>query len=95
MIKAILFDLYNTLAYINLSDYQNSKKRMAKIANASESTFFELWRQYSRSSNRGDILTVEERVALVLRDLGIIPTRKIVNQIATIEYDLQENRIHL
>lgn len=95
MIKAVLFDLYNTLAYIPQADYQNAKKRMAKVAGVPERIFIELWRQYSRLSNRGDILTIEERAALVLRDLEIVPTRTIVSHIAAVEYDLQENKLRL
>jgi putative hydrolase of the HAD superfamily len=95
MIKAVLFDLYNTLAYIPHKDYKSAKKRMSEIAGVPERIFVELWRQYSRLSNRGDIITIEERVALVLRDLGVTPTRKLVGQIAKVEYELQENKINL
>jgi HAD superfamily hydrolase (TIGR01509 family) len=95
MFKAVLFDLYNTLAYIPQSEYQSAKRRMAKLAGVPEKMFIELWRQYSRLSNRGDILTIEERVALVLRDLEIIPTRTSINAIAAVEHDLQENKLRL
>jgi putative hydrolase of the HAD superfamily len=95
MIKAVLFDLYNTLAYISHADYQDAKKRMAMVASVPETIFIDLWRQYSRLSNRGDILTVEERVALVLRDLGVVPTRSVVGQIAAVEYDLQEHKLNV
>jgi putative hydrolase of the HAD superfamily len=91
MVKAVLFDLYNTLLYIDPNVYREAKRQMAEKVHVPKDLFLELWRQYSRSNNRGDILTVEERVALVLRDLGLTPGRNLINEIAAIEYDLQEN----
>jgi putative hydrolase of the HAD superfamily len=93
MIKAVIFDLYNTLAYISPDMYREAKSEMAKLAGVSETIFFEVWRQYSRSINRGDILTVEERVAQVLRDLDTLPNRNIIRRIADIEYSLQEDAV--
>jgi putative hydrolase of the HAD superfamily len=93
MTKAILFDLYNTLAYIAPEDYRAAKKQMATIANVPEDLFMELWRQYSRSYNRGDILTTEERVAYVLRDSNKSLDLETIRKIADIEYKLQESSV--
>jgi putative hydrolase of the HAD superfamily len=95
MIKAVIFDLYNTLAYINPSKYHETKQKMARDAGASSDLLFEIWRQYSRDNNRGDILTVEERVARVLRELNISANRALIRQLADYEYELQEKGVEL
>ena len=92
---AVLFDLYNTLAYVSATDYFDAKERMADKAGVPAALFHNLWRQYSPRNNRGDIVTVEERVALVLRDLDLVPTKDLVSEIAAIEWELQEGKVVL
>jgi putative hydrolase of the HAD superfamily len=95
MIKLVLFDLYNTLAYINPEEYKKAKTQMANLAGTSPELFFELWRQYSRDYNRGDILTAEERVSHVLRELRVNFDVKTIREIADIEYKLQSSAAYL
>jgi FMN phosphatase YigB (HAD superfamily) len=95
MIKVVLFDLYNTLAYINPEEYKKAKTQMANLAGTSPELFFELWRQYSRDYNRGDILMAEERIAHVLRELRVNFDVKIIREIADIEYGLQSSAVYL
>jgi putative hydrolase of the HAD superfamily len=94
-LKAVLFDLYDTLAYIAIDEYRETKDEMAKRAGLPGDTFLETWKQYTRPSARGEVLTVEERVARVLRDLHIEPDIALVQEIAKLEYRLQWEHVKL
>jgi len=95
MFQAVIFDLYNTIAYIQPIRYMETKQKMAAAVNVSMDLFFEIWRQYSRDNNRGDLLTVEERVARVLRELGVPANRELIRTLADYEYELQESGLQL
>lgn len=95
MIKALLFDLYDTLATIDIDVYRATKAEMAKRAGFPADVFLKSWKNYTRPSAQGEVLTVEERVARVMRDLGTFPEIEIVREIATLEYKLQLEDVHL
>lgn len=93
--QAVLFDVYNTLLYIDPADYRHAKKRMAEMAGLPPDLFRHLWRGYTLLSNRGDLLTIEERVAVVLRDLERAPEPALVARMAAVERELQEELVRL
>jgi putative hydrolase of the HAD superfamily len=95
MIEAVLFDLYDTLAYIDIRDYLQTKTQMAAEAGVSANALIAQWKQYTHPANRGEVLTVEERVARVLRDLSVEPTKLLIRQLSELEIELQEQRIRL
>jgi putative hydrolase of the HAD superfamily len=95
MLKAVLFDLYDTLAYINIKDYLQAKTDMAAEAGVSSEAFVAQWKQYTDPASRGHILTTEERVARVLRDLGVDLTQPLIRRLSQLEANLQEQRVHL
>lgn len=95
MHSAVVFDLYNTLACIAKADYLAAKRRMAALVGVGEPVFLELWRQHSRDSNRGDLLTAEERTARVLIDAGVRLDRDAIRRAADVEYSLQEQSVAL
>lgn len=95
MLAAILFDLYDTLAYIEVEDYLQTKAQMADEAGVPADAFVAQWKQYTRPAARGEILTTEERVAHVLRDLGMDLERSLICRLAQLEVELQEQCVHL
>ncbi|MFQ6100140.1 MAG: HAD family hydrolase [Anaerolineae bacterium] len=95
MFEAVLFDLYDTLAYIEIEDYLRTKAQMAAEAGVPADAFVAQWKQYTRPAARGEVLTTEERAARVLRDLGVDPTRQLIHRLSQLELDLQEQQVHL
>lgn len=93
IIQAVLFDLYNTLVYMRKEDYISAKAQMAESIGASTEVFLALWRQLSLPNSRGDILTVEERVARVMVELEIYPEPNLVRHLAGIELSLQRTGV--
>jgi len=95
MLQAVLFDLYDTLAYIDIKDYQHFKAQMATEAGLPAEQFVSRWKHYTKPAARGEVLTTEERVARVLRDLQIEPSRHIIHKLSELEIKLQERHVHL
>lgn len=95
MLAAILFDLYDTLAHIDIEDYQGVKTQMATEVGVPVDVFIACWREYSCLAARGEILTTEERVARVMRDLGVHPTPQLVDRLSQLESDLQIRGVQL
>jgi putative hydrolase of the HAD superfamily len=95
MIKALLFDLYDTLATIDAGLYLNVKEEMAAKAAIPADQFLKVWKSYTKPSALGELLTLEERVARVMRDLNVRPEPQVVRDIALLEYKLQTEEVHL
>ena len=95
MLLAVLFDLYDTLAFIDIEDYKHFKAQMAAEAGLATEQFISRWKHYTQPAARGEVLTTEERVARVLRDLGVEPTKHLVRKLSELETQLQEQHVHL
>lgn len=95
MLVAVLFDLYDTLAYIDIRDYNHFKAEMAAEAGLFPDQFISQWKRYTRPAARGELLTTEERVARVLRDLHVEPTKSLIRKLSELEVELQEQHVHL
>jgi len=95
MIKALLFDLYDTLATIDAGLYLSVKEEMAAKAAIPADRFLKVWKSYTKPSALGELLTLEERVARVMRDLNIRPEPQVVRDVALLEYRLQTEEVHL
>ncbi|MBA2394638.1 MAG: HAD family hydrolase [Ktedonobacteraceae bacterium] len=91
--EAVLFDLYDTLATINIEDYRLAKQRMAQLAGLNPVQFTEVWKRYTKPAARGDVSTIEERINRVVTDMGASLPIGTIEQMAHIEQDLQENKI--
>ncbi|MDI6736441.1 MAG: HAD family hydrolase [bacterium] len=93
--QAVIFDLYNTLAYICKEDYQKTKQKMAKLAGAPEQEFLRMWRSITTDSTRGQVLTTQERAEWVLNQLEIDYDNKVIEAMCVLEEDLQLNQVYL
>jgi HAD superfamily hydrolase (TIGR01509 family) len=94
-IKAVIFDLYDTLVYFKEEDYINTKREMAKRAGADEDAFLTAWRHYRRRSAIGAVATVRDRVILSLKRLGIEAEKSVIDNMCELEQQLQEEKCKL
>jgi len=95
MIRAVLFDLYDTLVYVDREAYVSKIATCAKLVGASEEAFDRAWFGTSPESNLGRYLTIEERVNAVVRSLGCDRSEDIVSTVADIERRFLSRDIHV
>jgi putative hydrolase of the HAD superfamily len=95
MINALLFDLYDTLAMIDAQAHFAVKAEMSSRVGAPPDKFLEVWKRYTPICALGDVLTLEERVARVMRDLKLSPKPELVREVASLEYKLQTKDVRL
>lgn len=95
MIKAFLFDLYDTLAHIDTDSYLAVKAEMSAKLGVPADQFLQVWKSYTPRSSKGDVLTVEERVAQVMRDLDARTETSVIRDVALLEYQLQTEHAYL
>src|SRR4051812_19544930 len=69
MIRGVLFDLYDTLVYIDREAYASKMATCAKLAGTSAEEFDRAWFGMSPDSIGGRFASIEERVLAVLREL--------------------------
>jgi putative hydrolase of the HAD superfamily len=95
MIKAIIFDLFNTLAYIDTKDYEDTKYRMASQIGVDPNKFIKVWKKLAPLSNKGVLITVEDRVLKTLEKMNVRPNYNVVKSISEMEEELQKKYIKL
>jgi HAD superfamily hydrolase (TIGR01509 family) len=94
-LKAVIFDLYDTLVYFDEADYINTKSEMARRVGADEDAFLTAWRHYRRASAIGDIATMKDRVVHSLKKLGIKADEPAIDELCELERQLQEEKCRL
>ena len=93
-IRAVLFDLYDTLVAVSIKDYLKAKAAMARRAGINREDFISSWKKFTKPSALGNILTVEERIGLIGADLGKKISPELAQELSQIEISLQEHRVH-
>lgn len=91
--RAVIFDLYDTLVTIDPQEYLDVKKRMAAALGVNSDVFIKAWKSYTKPAARGEVRTVEDRVARVATDLGVQIDETAIAELATWERFLQEQRV--
>lgn len=88
MLKAVLFDLYDTLIYIERDAYLKGRERLAAVLGISTESLFALWRKHIHERFTGKILTLEDMIRVAAGELGIALVPETVKELAQ---DEQEN----
>jgi putative hydrolase of the HAD superfamily len=95
MIKAMLFDLYDTLAIIDAESHLAVKSKMSERIGVPADRFIEVWKTYTPLCALGEFLTIEERITRVMRDLNVPPALEVVRELTLLEYNLQTEAARL
>lgn len=85
MLRAVLFDLYDTLVRVDDAGLTAKVATCAELATVDADVFRRGWFAVSMESNLGKYETIEARVGAVLRGVGRTPTADVVAAIAGIE----------
>ena len=85
MLKAVLFDLYDTLAYITPTVIQEGRREMARLAGVDPDAWGKVWRANAMERMLGRLGGMEDQVGLMLRGLGADPPGELVAELAARE----------
>lgn len=85
MLKAVLFDLYDTLAYITPAVIQEGRRELARLAGVDPDAWLPVWRANAMARMLGTLGGMEEQLGAMLRDLGADPSAGLVAELAAHE----------
>jgi putative hydrolase of the HAD superfamily len=94
MIHAVLFDLYDTLLYVDNEAFDRKIATCAKAVGVSPDQFRQAWFSVSLESNLGRFGSIIERVEAVLRELRCKRGNGIASSIAESERSFLRVHIH-
>jgi len=86
-IKAALFDLYDTLTYVDRLRYEEKIAKCAAICSIAPDKFLKAWRSLYIQSTLGIYPTTEERVEAVLDILKIPRLQEIIRDVTAYEHE--------
>jgi putative hydrolase of the HAD superfamily len=85
MIRAVLFDLYDTLLYLNSSVVQETRRQLAVRAGVDPDAWAALWRANVLDRMLGRLGSLEDEIRTMLGQLGANPSPELVAELAETE----------
>jgi putative hydrolase of the HAD superfamily len=85
MIRAVLFDLYDTLLYLDAPAVAETKRLLAVRAGVDPDAWAALWRANVVDRMLGKLGSLEDEIRLMLRGLGTDPSPDLVAELAETE----------
>src|SRR5688572_6819274 len=85
MIRAVLFDLYDTLLYLNSSLVTETRRQLAVRAGVDPDAWGVLWRDNVLDRMLGKLGGLEDEIRTMLRQLGADPSAALVKELAEAE----------
>jgi putative hydrolase of the HAD superfamily len=93
--KAVLFDLYDTLAYVDRTSYEEKLNACAEICNVTPEAFSKVWKSLIVDSNLGRFPSTEDRVREAIRMLGLAEDQAVIRAVAKYEHAFLRNGTRL
>lgn len=94
MIRAIIFDFYDTLVYRDFASTERTRTAIAALFGVSVHTLNALWRRDRDARMLGQIATLDDHLRLMLGELGVAPTPALLHEAAMLELDGQRAAVH-
>lgn len=94
-LKAVLFDLYDTLTYADRRRYEEKMNTCAKICNVRPEEFAATWKSLVVVSNLGKLPKTEDRVRAVLRILCVLEDQEVIDAVTITEHEFLKSGILL
>jgi putative hydrolase of the HAD superfamily len=92
-IRALCFDLFDTLIGIDETKYSKSRDRIANILGVTAHDFNAAWASTRKLAIKGEYLSLQERCAAVAKSLNLSP--ELADKLASLETDALSQGIHL
>jgi putative hydrolase of the HAD superfamily len=87
MIRAVIFDLYDTLIYLTNTIVQQTRHDLAVRAGVDPDAWAPLWRANVVDRMLGRLGSLEDEIRTMLRQLGANPSPALVAELAELEID--------
>ena len=87
MIRAVIFDLYDTLIYLTNTVVQQTRHELAMRAGVDPDAWAPLWRANVVDRMLGRLGSLEDEIRTMLRQLGTDPSPELVAELAELEID--------
>lgn len=84
-IKGIIFDLFDTLIYLDLPIYDKNREEMANILGVSKRRFEEVWRKYLNDRCSGAIPNVRKMMEILVAELGVEHSDSLLDRLEFLE----------
>lgn len=94
-ISAVLFDLYDTLAYLDGQIIRDARRDMAALASVDNEQFMEQWRETAWERMLGSLGDLGQQISLMLLRLGKEARPDLVAQLMEIENEAWSKAVHL
>jgi putative hydrolase of the HAD superfamily len=95
VIEAVLFDLYDTLGYLNSSIILEGRRELARLAGVDPDAWAAEWRTTAMERMLGTLGDMEAQIELMLRRLGADPPPELVADLAARENRAWEGAVTL
>lgn len=85
MIRAVLFDLYDTLLYLNAPAVAETRRQLAARAGVDQDAWATLWRENVLDRMLGKLGGLEDELRTMLQQLGAAPSPELIRELAETE----------
>ena len=85
MIRAVLFDFYDTLGTLQAEPILATRRELARRGGADQERFFDVWRQTLQARSLGHLGPLEQELAAVFAELGLSPAPALLAELADLE----------
>ena len=87
MIRAVLFDFYDTLAHVDGAAILAGRREIARRAGVDEAAMAALWRDSAQERMLGTLGGLEEQIGAMLRQLGRPAAPPLLRELAAVDRD--------
>jgi putative hydrolase of the HAD superfamily len=94
-VSAVLFDLYDTLAYLDGQVIRDARRNLALLAGVDHEGFMEQWRETAWERMLGALGDLGEQITLMLSRLGAAVTPELVTRLVEVENSAWSEAVHL
>ena len=94
-VSAVLFDLYDTLAYLDGQLIRDARRQLAELAGVDHDGFMDQWRETAWDRMLGTLGDLGEQITLMLSRLGADATPELVAHLVELENRAWSEAVHL
>lgn len=88
MIKGIVFDLYDTLIYLDNEEFEKLERIFASEIGVGYDSYRTVWRKYMPHRMRGDIETLRDMVKILIKELELPNKPKKLTRLVKMQIDI-------
>ncbi len=94
-VSTVLFDLYDTLAYLDGQLIRDARRQLAELAGVDHDGFMDQWRDTAWDRMLGTLGDLGEQITLMLSHLGVDATPELTAHLVELENRAWSEAVHL